>query len=106
MRPCCLKYVVLPALGLWCDHMSAVGHLQHFCWLCGAATGISHTWTNIQGHSCGRFKDEAELRAESAARCALVCQPVSSPEHVDVCETCNRGDVYHHSMLHSFYNLC
>ena len=24
---------------------------QAFCWLCGAATGYTHTWTEISGHS-------------------------------------------------------
>ncbi|XP_078436895.1 putative E3 ubiquitin-protein ligase ARI1 isoform X2 [Wolffia australiana] len=31
---------------------------QAFCWLCGAATGYEHTWSNIAGHSCGRYKDQ------------------------------------------------
>ncbi|CAA7046605.1 unnamed protein product [Microthlaspi erraticum] len=31
---------------------------QHFCWLCGGATGVDHTWTSIRGHSCGRYNDE------------------------------------------------
>ena len=30
---------------------------QPFCWLCGGATGTAHTWTSIQGHSCGRFRE-------------------------------------------------
>lgn len=37
-------------------------HLQAFCWLCGGATGRAHTWSNIENHSCGRYKDEAEER--------------------------------------------
>lgn len=32
---------------------------QAFCWLCGAATGREHTWSQIAGHSCGRWRDEA-----------------------------------------------
>jgi len=38
-----------------------------FCWLCGQGTGREHTWTSISGHSCGRFKDEAEASAGAAA---------------------------------------
>lgn len=30
---------------------------QHFCWLCGEATGAAHTWDSISGHTCGKFKD-------------------------------------------------
>ncbi|CAL8462233.1 g1764 [Coccomyxa elongata] len=41
---------------------------QAFCWLCGAATGTSHTWTEISGHSCGRYKDEADRRIDEAQR--------------------------------------
>lgn len=41
---------------------------QAFCWLCGSATGRAHTWTNIEGHSCGRWKDEAEKRAAESDR--------------------------------------
>ncbi|PSC75216.1 putative E3 ubiquitin-ligase ARI1 isoform X2 isoform A [Micractinium conductrix] len=41
---------------------------QAFCWLCGQATGRAHTWTNIEGHSCGAYKDEAEARATEAQR--------------------------------------
>lgn len=36
-------------------------------WLCGGATGREHTWSNITGHSCGRYKDE-EKKAERAKR--------------------------------------
>lgn len=36
--------------------------MQAFCWLCGGATGRAHTWTSIENHSCGRYKDEAEER--------------------------------------------
>lgn len=31
---------------------------QAFCWLCGGATGFRHNWDNIEGHTCGRFKEE------------------------------------------------
>lgn len=41
---------------------------QHFCWLCGGATGLSHTFTSITGHTCGRFKDESDARIEGAQR--------------------------------------
>ncbi|KVH88437.1 Zinc finger, RING/FYVE/PHD-type [Cynara cardunculus var. scolymus] len=27
-------------------------------WLCGGATGFQHTWESIEGHTCGRFKEE------------------------------------------------
>ena len=43
---------------------------QPFCWLCGGATGVAHTWTTIQGHSCGRFRDETTARA-GAARASI-----------------------------------
>ncbi|KAJ7538006.1 hypothetical protein O6H91_11G031000 [Diphasiastrum complanatum] len=33
---------------------------QSFCWLCGGATGRSHTWNHIQGHSCGRYEEDRE----------------------------------------------
>mmetsp|Transcript_14211 Transcript_14211/g.42929 ORF Transcript_14211/g.42929 Transcript_14211/m.42929 type:complete len:605 (-) Transcript_14211:1274-3088(-) len=41
---------------------------QHFCWLCGGATGIQHTYTSISGHTCGRYRDEADARIEDAQR--------------------------------------
>lgn len=41
---------------------------QHFCWLCGGATGVSHTWTTIDGHSCGKFKEEKVRQMERAKR--------------------------------------
>ncbi|XP_010514481.1 PREDICTED: probable E3 ubiquitin-protein ligase ARI3 [Camelina sativa] len=41
---------------------------QHFCWLCGEATGVSHTWTTIEGHSCGRYKDDKVRQLERAKR--------------------------------------
>lgn len=36
---------------------------QPFCWLCGGATGSAHTWSNIKGHSCGRYKEESIQKA-------------------------------------------
>ncbi|XP_023513187.1 probable E3 ubiquitin-protein ligase ARI2 [Cucurbita pepo subsp. pepo] len=41
---------------------------QAFCWLCGGATGREHTWSSISGHSCGRYKEESEQKAERAKR--------------------------------------
>ncbi|CAH2076863.1 unnamed protein product [Thlaspi arvense] len=41
---------------------------QCFCWLCGGATGISHTYRSIAGHSCGRYKDDKEKQMERAKR--------------------------------------
>jgi len=41
---------------------------QCFCWLCGAATGREHTWTNIANHSCGRYKEEKDREIEKAQR--------------------------------------
>ena len=46
-----------------------VDDLQHFCWLCGGATGLAHTYSSISGHTCGRYKDEADARIEGAQRC-------------------------------------
>lgn len=41
---------------------------QAFCWLCGAATGRDHTWNSIEGHSCGRYKEDREKEAARAER--------------------------------------
>lgn len=41
---------------------------QAFCWLCGGATGRDHTWSSINGHSCGRYKEDHEKKAERAKR--------------------------------------
>ncbi|CAL9248362.1 unnamed protein product [Arabidopsis halleri] len=41
---------------------------QHFCWLCGEATGASHTVQSIAGHSCGRYKDDKVRQMERAKR--------------------------------------
>ena len=43
-------------------------YAQAFCWLCGAATGYTHTWTEISGHSCGRYREEADRRVTAAQR--------------------------------------
>ncbi|KAJ7958077.1 RBR-type E3 ubiquitin transferase [Quillaja saponaria] len=40
---------------------------QGFCWLCGGATGWTHTWQSIADHSCGRYKD-LEMKAARAKR--------------------------------------
>ncbi|KVI01962.1 Zinc finger, C6HC-type, partial [Cynara cardunculus var. scolymus] len=37
-------------------------------WLCGGATGRDHTWSNITGHSCGRYKEDREKKSERAKR--------------------------------------
>lgn len=34
--------------------------------LCGAPTGFQHTWTSIEGHECGRYKEEVDKAADSA----------------------------------------
>ncbi|XP_047338694.1 probable E3 ubiquitin-protein ligase ARI2 isoform X1 [Impatiens glandulifera] len=39
---------------------------QAFCWLCGGATGRNHTWSNINGHSCGRYKEDEKMNSERA----------------------------------------
>ncbi|PIN22131.1 putative E3 ubiquitin ligase [Handroanthus impetiginosus] len=41
---------------------------QAFCWLCGVATGRDHTWSHIANHSCGRYKEDKEKKAERAKR--------------------------------------
>ncbi|XP_015629588.1 probable E3 ubiquitin-protein ligase ARI1 [Oryza sativa Japonica Group] len=41
---------------------------QCLCWLCGAATGLAHNWTSIDGHSCNRYDDAAEKRKVDGAR--------------------------------------
>ncbi|XP_057788269.1 probable E3 ubiquitin-protein ligase ARI2 isoform X1 [Salvia miltiorrhiza] len=41
---------------------------QAFCWLCGGATGRDHTWSHIANHSCGRYKEDGEKKAERAKR--------------------------------------
>jgi ariadne-1 len=39
---------------------------QPMCWLCGQGTGRGHSATSIEGHSCGRFREDAEAVAGSA----------------------------------------
>lgn len=39
---------------------------QAFCWLCGAKTGLSHTWTQIEGHTCGAWQAEMQSRADDS----------------------------------------
>ncbi|KAL4279270.1 hypothetical protein GQ457_03G000890 [Hibiscus cannabinus] len=41
---------------------------QAFCWLCGGATGRDHTWSTIDGHSCGSYKEDLEKKTEQAKR--------------------------------------
>ncbi|XP_027094172.1 probable E3 ubiquitin-protein ligase ARI1 isoform X2 [Coffea eugenioides] len=41
---------------------------QPFCWLCGGATGVSHTWNSIEGHTCGRYKEDELENAERAKK--------------------------------------
>ncbi|KAH3758959.1 RING/U-box superfamily protein [Pelomyxa schiedti] len=38
---------------------------QYFCWLCGAATGFAHTWTSIEGHTCGRYEEATKEASNS-----------------------------------------
>lgn len=58
--------------GFYCNFSSVTvclyACMQPFCWLCGAATGTSHTWTEISGHSCGRYKEEADRKIDEAQR--------------------------------------
>ena len=40
-----------------------------FCsWHCGEATGVTHTWNTIAGHSCGRFGEDEKNKAEKAKK--------------------------------------
>jgi hypothetical protein len=41
---------------------------QAFCWLCGAKTGIQHTWSSIEGHTCGSWKEEMDTKIEDSKR--------------------------------------
>ncbi|CAH8309223.1 unnamed protein product [Eruca vesicaria subsp. sativa] len=41
---------------------------QHFCWLCGGATGLAHDWNSIAGHSCGKYKEDKVRQKERAKR--------------------------------------
>ena len=51
-------------------HVSDITALaaQAFCWLCGHATGYQHTWSEIDNHSCGRYREEADKRIDQAQR--------------------------------------
>jgi len=40
---------------------------QHFCWLCGSATGFDHTYHTINNHECGRWKKELDKSIGEAA---------------------------------------
>lgn len=57
------KRFVLPTFNS--GYPSAV---QAFCWLCGEGTGHAHTWSNINGHECGRWKEELDRKVDEAAR--------------------------------------
>lgn len=76
--------------------------LQAFCWLCGAATGTSHTWTEISGHSCGRYKDEADRRIDEAQR------NVKRYMHYYTrwCAACSMNSDVYSSFMHSLYVAC
>ncbi|KAG1675373.1 hypothetical protein FOA52_012292 [Chlamydomonas sp. UWO 241] len=50
-----------------CNHVTCKCG-QSFCWHCGQGTGMSHTWTGIKDHSCGRFKEEVDKRVDGALR--------------------------------------
>ncbi|AEE77356.1 unnamed protein product [Arabidopsis thaliana] len=50
-----------------CNHMTCKCG-QHFCWLCGQATGRDHSYSSIAGHSCGRYKEEKVRQLERAQR--------------------------------------
>uniref|UniRef100_A0A5B6ZXV4 RBR-type E3 ubiquitin transferase n=1 Tax=Davidia involucrata TaxID=16924 RepID=A0A5B6ZXV4_DAVIN len=39
---------------------------QYFCWLCAGATGSTHTWNSIRGHSCGLFTENHVKKIERA----------------------------------------
>ncbi|KAH9256269.1 hypothetical protein BASA81_005490 [Batrachochytrium salamandrivorans] len=38
-----------------CNHVTCICG-QYMCWLCGAATGLSHTYSSIEGHSCESYR--------------------------------------------------
>ncbi|GAX80454.1 hypothetical protein CEUSTIGMA_g7893.t1 [Chlamydomonas eustigma] len=50
-----------------CNHVTCKCG-QAFCWHCGQATKMSHTWDSIADHSCGRYKEEAERKVDEAQR--------------------------------------
>ncbi|XP_073305011.1 probable E3 ubiquitin-protein ligase ARI2 isoform X1 [Primulina huaijiensis] len=39
---------------------------QPFCWLCGGATGLAHTWTRIANHECGQYKKDLEPKTSNS----------------------------------------
>ncbi|XP_057973011.1 probable E3 ubiquitin-protein ligase ARI1 isoform X2 [Malania oleifera] len=41
---------------------------QAFCWHCGGATGVEHTWTTISGHGCGRYSEDHLKKVESSKK--------------------------------------
>ncbi|RAL47316.1 hypothetical protein DM860_013281 [Cuscuta australis] len=41
---------------------------QPFCWLCGGATGLAHTWDSIEGHTCGRYKENYKEKIVNAKK--------------------------------------
>jgi ariadne-1 len=43
-----------------CNHMTCNRCRTHFCWLCGQVTGLAHSYENIAGHTCGRYKKVRE----------------------------------------------
>uniref|UniRef100_A0A7S0R3F9 RBR-type E3 ubiquitin transferase n=1 Tax=Chlamydomonas leiostraca TaxID=1034604 RepID=A0A7S0R3F9_9CHLO len=50
-----------------CNHVTCKCGAS-FCWLCGEQTGMTHTWKSIEGHTCGRYKDELDKKISEAAR--------------------------------------
>eukprot|EP00798_Chlamydomonas_sp_ICE-L_P030283 gene30283-35271_t len=50
-----------------CNHVTCKCG-QSFCWLCGASTGRTHTYSGIEGHTCGRWKDEMDQKIGEADR--------------------------------------
>ncbi|XP_019099610.1 PREDICTED: putative E3 ubiquitin-protein ligase ARI4 [Camelina sativa] len=50
-----------------CNHMTCICG-QCFCWLCGEATGKTHSYRSIAGHSCGRYKDDKVRQLDRAKR--------------------------------------
>ncbi|KAL9275703.1 putative E3 ubiquitin-protein ligase ARI1 [Drosera capensis] len=65
-KPCpkCMKLVEKNG---GCNHVACICG-QSFCWICGGATGRSHSWASIEGHSCGRFKEDEVKNVERAKK--------------------------------------
>lgn len=59
--------------------------MQAFCWLCGASTGRSHTWETISGHSCGRYKEDADKKINEAQRYCSETDPVTVSAEMHRC---------------------